>query len=65
MTEMGHDGGEIMRISIAQKERHTARRQYLHNLMQDSLSHRQAAFPHLDTQQQFRLRIDGGPDPVG
>ena len=32
--------------------------------MQHPLGHGQGAFPHLDAQQQFGLRIDRGPDPV-
>jgi hypothetical protein len=63
--EMRHDGGEIIRLSIAQKERHTTGRQQLSDLMQHGLGHRQGAFPSLDAQQQLALGIDCGPHPVG
>ena len=59
---MRHDGGKIMRIAIAQKERHTARRQQSCNLMQHGLGQGQGALAYPDAQQQFRLGIDGGPD---
>jgi hypothetical protein len=62
---MSHDGGEVMRIPVAQKERHTARRQALRDLMQHGLRHGQRAFPHLDAQQQFALRVNRRPHPVG
>src|SRR5262249_19526515 len=62
---MRHDGGEVMRVPVAQKERYTPWRQQLRDLMEYGLGHGQGAFPHLDTQQQFGLRIDRGPHPVG
>jgi len=63
--EMRHNGGEIMRVPVAQKERHTPRRQQLRELMQYGLGHRQCAFTHLDAQEQLALGIERRPDPVG
>jgi len=65
MTEMGHNGGEIMRVAIAQKERHTPGRHQLSDLMEHGLGHGQGAFPYLDAEQQFALGIDCRPHPVG
>ena len=48
---MRHDGGEVMRVPVAQKERYTPWRQQLRELMEYSLGQGQGAFPHLDTQQ--------------
>ena len=62
---MRHDGGEVMRVPIAQKERHTPGRQQLRDVMQHGLRHRQGAVTDLDAQQQFGLGINRGPDPVG
>jgi hypothetical protein len=45
---MRHDGGEVMRIPIAQKERHTSGRQELRDLMQHGLRHRQRTVTDLD-----------------
>src|SRR5262245_45494855 len=64
-TEMRHDGSEVMRVPITQKERHTPRRHQPSDLMQYGLRHCQRAVTDLDAQQQFGLRIDRGPDPVG
>jgi hypothetical protein len=65
VTAMRHDGGEVMRVPIAQTERNTPGRHQLRDLMQHGVGHCQRAVPDLDAQQQFGLRIDRGPDPVG
>jgi hypothetical protein len=65
MTEKGHNGGEIMRVAIAQKERHTPGRHQLSDLMEHGLGYGQRAGTDLDAQQQFGLGIERGPDPVG
>jgi hypothetical protein len=54
-----------MRVAITEKERHTARRHQLREVMEDGVGHRPGAVTHLDAQEQFGLRIDRGPDPVG
>jgi hypothetical protein len=61
---MRHDGGEIMGIPIAHKEGYTTKGHQLREVMQHGLGHGQGAFPNLHAQQQFGLRIDGGPHPV-
>jgi kynurenine formamidase len=55
VTDMGHESSEIMRITIAQKERHTTRHPQLSALMEYGLGHHQGAFTHLDAQQHFGL----------
>ena len=62
---MRHDGSEVMRVPITQKERHTPRRYQLSDVMEHGLRHRQRAVTDLDAQQHFGLRIDRGPDLVG
>ena len=62
--EMRDNGRQVMRVPVAQKERDTPRRQEVREVMQHGLRQGQGAFPHLDTQEHFGLRIDGSPDPV-
>jgi hypothetical protein len=49
---------------VGEEQRHTARSQYRHHLMDHALGHRQCAGTHTDGQQQLGDRIDGHPYPV-
>jgi hypothetical protein len=55
---MGHNGDEVMRVAIAQKERHTPGRSQLSDLMEHGLGHGQGAFLYLDAQPPFALGIN-------
>src|SRR5215510_13179957 len=61
---VGQQGGRILLQAIGQKQRHTAWRQDLDDLMDDPLRHRQGALADLEGQQQLGDRIDRRPHPV-
>src|SRR6266702_2936222 len=64
MSIVGEQRGQIVFEPIGEKQRDTAWRQHLHDLMDEALRHRQGAWADIDSQQQFALGIDGRPHPV-
>src|SRR6266705_5412090 len=52
---VGEQRGQIVFEPIGEKQRDTAWRQHLHDLMDEALRHRQGAWADIDSQQQFAL----------
>ena len=65
MPIVGQQGSRILLQAIGQKQRHTAGRQDLDDLVDDPLRHRQGALADVEGQQQLADRVDRGPHPVG
>ena len=64
MAKMSQERHGVILEPVGQKQRHTVRRQHLHQLMYDALGHGQGAGAHIDDQQQLALGVHGGPHPV-
>src|SRR5262249_50470397 len=62
---VGKQRGQIVFEPIGEKQRDTAGRQHLHDLMDHTLRHGQRAVPAVEGEQQFGDRIERCPDPVG
>ena len=65
LAHVGQQRCGILLEPIGEKQRHTAGRQPLHDLMDQALRYRERALTDVDRQQQLADRVDRDPDPAG
>ncbi len=61
---MREQRGAVILKPVAEKQRMTARRQAVHDLMDKPLRHGQTTIPDSDMNEQLADRINGGPNPA-
>jgi hypothetical protein len=61
----GEQGRQILPKAIGQKERRTVGRQYLRDVVDNAMCHRQGTIPDVDREQEFALGVYCAPDPLG
>src|SRR5262249_62137608 len=61
---MGHDGGEVLLIAIAEKQGYAVGSQQEGYLVEDALRHGQGPLTDVERQEQFTFGLHGDPDPV-
>jgi hypothetical protein len=65
MAKVGQQCCSILLEPIGEKEGHAARGEHRYDLMDQALRHGQGLLAYVDRQQQFALRVDCRPEPMG